>query len=199
MSNIAMQSPLHHFNLAAKAVLADNSQGVWAHEIPLLGYINLRCNPQNTAFEAAVKAAIGVAIPTQPCTMEYAAWGSILWLAPDEWLIVCDRAQRAELQAKLEAALSAIHAQVVDNSGGFTSVVVQGRHADDVLQHCTVYDLHKLSANKVVGSTFGKASVFLHRADEGYCLIFRRSFADYIWRYLERSALPYGFGITKQS
>ncbi len=197
MSNlISMQSPLHHFNLAAKAAIADDSKSVWANETPLLGYISLRGNLQNVAFIAAVKEAIGVAIPAQPCTMEYASWGSILWLAPDEWLIVCERAQRPELQTKLERALSEIHAQVVDNSGGFTSVVVQGRNADAVLQHCTVYDLHKLSANKVVGSTFGKASVFLHRLDEGYCLIFRRSFADYIWRYLERSALPYGFGIT---
>ena len=194
--NPVMQSPLHHFNLTAKAVSPDDSLGLWANEIALLGYINLRGNPQNAAFIKATKNALGMALPVQPCTLEYAAWGAVLWLAPDEWLIVCERTQRAELQAKLEAALTGIHAQVVDNSGGYTSLSLQGRHANDTLQHCTVYDLHALTANKVVGTTFGKASTLLYRTDDGYCLVFRRSFADYIWRYMEHAAQPYGFGIA---
>jgi sarcosine oxidase subunit gamma len=66
-----------------------------------------------------------------------------------------------------------------------------------VLHHCTVYDLNLLQAGKVVGTTFGKMSLYIHQHEDGYCLIFRRSFADYIWRYLERSALPYGFGIVQ--
>lgn len=194
--NPTMQSPLHHFDLAAQQVVADDSKGVWANEIPLLGYISLRGNPENAAFLKAARKALGVALPTQPCTLEYAAWGSILWLAPDEWLLISERAQRPKLQHALESALAGIHSQVTDNSGGFTSVLLQGRNADDVLHHCTVYDINALAQGQVVGSTFGKVSLFLHRQDDGYSLIFRRSFADYIWRYLERSALPYGFGIA---
>jgi sarcosine oxidase, subunit gamma len=60
-----------------------------------------------------------------------------------------------------------------------------------------VYNLHTLTPNKVVGTTFGKASVIMYRLDDSICLVLRRSFADYIWRYLERAAQPYGFGITK--
>ena len=201
MSNLdlqpAMQSPLHHFNLAEKAVSADDSQGVWANEIPLLAYISLRGNQQNAPFMSATKQALGLALPTQPCTLEHAAWGYVCWLSPDEWLIICSRTQGAELHAALEALLDGVHSQVADNSGGYTSVLLQGKNATDVLQHCMVYDLHILAANKIVGTTFGKASVFLHRQDNAYMLIFRRSFADYIWRYLERAAAPYGFGIAK--
>ena len=201
MSNLdlqpAMQSPLHHFNLAEKAVSADDSQGVWANEIPLLAYISLRGNQHNAPFMSATKQALGLALPTQACTLEHAAWGYVCWLSPDEWLIICSRTQRAELHAALEALLDGVHSQVTDNSGGYTSVLLQGKNATDVLQHCMVYDLHILAANKIVGTTFGKASVFLHRQDNAYMLIFRRSFADYIWRYLERAAAPYGFGIAK--
>jgi sarcosine oxidase subunit gamma len=170
---------------------------VWANEIALQGYIGLRCNAQNAAFTKAAKKALGVTLPTLPCSLINTPWGAIYWLSPDEWLIVCKRDKHAELQHALQAALVLAHSQVVDISGAYTSVLLQGKNADDVLQHCTVYDLHALSANKVVGTTFGKSSVILHRNDNGYMLTFRRSFADYIWRYLERAATPYGFGIAK--
>lgn len=191
-----MQSPLHHFGLAAKQEPVNEGKGVWANEIALLGYICLRGNAQNAAFLEAAEAALGSALPTQACSFVATNWGNILWLAPDEWLLTCAREHRASLQLILEAALAGVHSQVVDNSGGFTSVVLQGKNARDALSHCTVYDLHALSVGKVVGSTFGKASVFMHRNNKGYTLIFRRSFADYIWRYLERAAAPYGFGIA---
>jgi sarcosine oxidase, subunit gamma len=190
-----MQSPLHHFNLAAKAVLADDSKGVWANEIKLLGYISLRGSTQNAVFTKAAKSALGESLPILPCSLIGTPWGNIYWLSPDEWLIVCVREKRIELQHALQAALVGVHSQAVDNSGGYTSVILQGKHADDVLQHCTVYDLHSLTENKVVGTTFGKSSLFLHRQSDGYQLTFRRSFADYIWRYLERAATPYGFGV----
>jgi sarcosine oxidase, subunit gamma len=192
-----MQSPLHPFGLAAKQEKMNDSKGVWASEIPLLGYISLRGNSQNAAFLNAVNSTLNVELPTQPCSMVYTAWGSILWLSPDEWLITCKRDQRASLQQSLEAALTGIHSQVVDNSGGYTTVLLKGKNASDVLHHCTVYDLNMLQAGKIVGTTFGKLSLYLHQQDDGYSLVFRRSFADYIWRYLERSALPYGFGIAQ--
>jgi sarcosine oxidase, subunit gamma len=192
--NPVMQSPLHHFNLPNLQVNADNLKGVWANEIPLLGYISLRGSAQNNAFTKAVKKALGTALPTKPCSYSSTGWGSVLWLSPDEWLVICNRTQHATLLSALISALDGIHGQVVDNSGGFTSVLVQGKNASDVLHHCTVYDLDSLETGKVVGSTFGKVSLFLHKQDAAYRLVLRRSYADYIWRYLERSALPYGFG-----
>lgn len=191
-----MRSPLDHFHLAERQQPVDDSRGVWAVEVPLLGYISLRGNAALPAFPAAVKNAIGVDLPTQPCALHEAEWGSILWLSPDEWLLICDRPQRQSLQHSLEAALAGIHSQVVDNSGGFTTVMLQGRNVDDVLHHCTVYDIDSLEAGRVVGTTFGKMSAFLLREDDGFGLVFRRSFADYIWRLLERSAEPYGLGIA---
>ncbi len=192
----AMQSPLHHFSLVEKQEPISDSKGVWANELPLLGYISLRGNAQNAAFTKAAKSALGKSLPTLPCSLVNTTTGGIYWLAPDEWLIVCERAKRADLQQKLAAALTGSHSQVVDNSGGFTSVLLQGRNASDVLSHCTVYDLHALTTGKFVGTTFGKSSLFLHRNNTGYTLIFRRSFADYIWRYLVLAAAPYGFGIA---
>lgn len=201
--NKVMRSPLHAYDLAKRAKKMDASCGVWANEVPLLGYISLRGNSHQPEFLAAVQSALGVNFPTAPCAMQTMAnlggLGSISWISPSEWLIVCPRTQLESLQQTLKTALNGIHSQVVDNSGGYTTVLLQGENATDVLQHCTVYDVHSLKNQHMVGTTFGKMSFYLYRQDgascEGYGLLIRRSFVDYIWPLLERSAAPYGFGI----
>ena len=190
-----MRSPLHSYGLAARAKAADVTCGVWANEVPLLAYISLRGNANQTEFLVAVKSTLGLDLPTKPCASTSNRPLSILWMSPDEWLITCERSQLESLQQSLKAVLTGIHSQVVDNSGGYTTLILQGANATDVLQHCTIYVLHNLSKDKVVGTTFGKMSLFLSRHDDGYKLVFRRSFADYIWTLLERSAVPYGFGV----
>ena len=197
--NKAIRSPLHSYGLAARAKKMDSSCGVWANEVPLLGYISLRGNASQPEFLAAIKSALTVDLPTAPCAMQSNTSGSIYWISPDEWLIVCQRAQLEPLQQTLKSALNGFHSQVVDNSGGYTTVLLQGKNATDVLQHCTIYDLHSLKTNHVVGTTFGKMSFYLYRQGEGYGLVLRRSFADYIWPLLERSAAPYGLGILSIS
>ena len=191
-----MQTPLQHFNLSAKQEGMTDGNGVWACEMSLLGYISLRGNAQNKDFLTAVKKATSMDLPTAACSLSAAASLTILNLSPDEWMLVCPRVQHATLQLALASALTGIHSQVLDNSGGYTSVLLQGKQATDALQHCTVYNLHALAQNKVVGTTFGKASVIIYRLENGFCLVLRRSFADYIWRYLARAAAPYGFGIA---
>ena len=191
-----MQTPLQHFNVSAKQETMTDAKGVWAHEITLLGYIHLRGNVQNNNFLGAVKKATGMDLPTAACSLSVASSVTILNLSPDEWMLVCPREQRAALQQSLTSTLTGIHSQVLNNSGGYTSVWLQGKQATEALQHCTVYNLHALTPNKVVGTTFGKASVIIYRLDNGFCLVLRRSFANYIWRYLARAATPYGFGLA---
>ena len=190
-----MQTPLQHFNLSAQQETMTDAKGVWAHEMALRGYIHLRGNAQNKDFLTAVKKATGLDLPTGACSLIAAAI-TILNLSPDEWMLVCPREQRAAIQQSLVTALTGVHSQVLDNSGGYTSVWLQGKQALDALQHCTVYNLHTLTPNKVVGTTLGKAGVIIYRLETGFYLVLRRSFSDYIWRYLARAGAPYGFGVA---
>lgn len=196
MAEPTMQSPLHAFDLAAQAQPADDVRGVWANEIPLLGYISLRGNSTDTAFVEKVTAATGVRLPVDPCTFALANGVKVLWISPDEWMIVCARSRLGELISALKAGLQGIRSQVADNSGGYTQVLLQGQNAQDVLQHTSVYNFAALQPGRVVGTTFGKSSVYVHRTGDAFCLLLRRSFADYIWRYLVRAAAPYGLGIA---
>jgi len=197
MSEPLMQSPLHQFGLAAEAKSVEGRKGVWANEVPILGYISLRGNARDEAFVSAASYVLGVKLPAEPCTLAVSATAKVLWLSPDEWMIMCPRARLGALLRDLDQALAGIRSQVADNSGGYTQVVVLGRSAHDVMSHASVYDLAALAPGRVVGTTFGKSSLYVHRQDEGFCLVLRRSFADYIWRYLVRAAQPYGFGVAR--
>lgn len=190
------RSPLHAFGLPLQATAINDTRGVWANELPSLGYVSLRGDSKDRTFVEKVTHSLGVALPTSPCTYAGTDGAKVLWISPDEWLIVSQRDRIGSLAADLKAALQGVRSQVADNSGGYTQVLLRGRNALDVLQHTTVYDFAALEPGRVVGTTFGKSSVYAHRSGEGFCLVMRRSFADYIWRYLIRAAAPYGLGIA---
>ncbi|MFD2270777.1 sarcosine oxidase subunit gamma [Undibacterium arcticum] len=135
-----LQSPLHAFGLQAKARPQDDTCGVWMNEVPLLGYLVVRGDAQDAAFNAAVQDVLGVAPPTQPSSFIRTPHGVLLWQAPDEWLLVCARAQLANCLARLQAASDGLHAQMVDNSGGLTQVYLSGTKQLAVLHHVGVYD-----------------------------------------------------------
>lgn len=192
------QSPLHGFGLAAKARRQDDSCGVWMNELPVLGYVIVRGDAQDPAFAAAVKSVLGIALPTVPGTIVPFEHGIALWQTPDEWLLVCARNARQACIAGLEAATRDLHAQVVDNSGGLTMISLSGVHRITLLRHIGVYDFESLPVGRAVSTVAGKgAAITVIRFDEhSLFVIFRRSFADYMWRLLSKSARPYGLGIA---
>lgn len=192
------QSPLHAFGLPGKAQPQNDSCGVWMNEMPLLGYILVRGDAADPAFMRAVRETLDIELPTKPCTFVPFPQGVAVWQAPDEWLLVCARPARASYQAELESALRSLHAQVVDNSGGLTTVYLSGRKQVELLRHVSVFDFESLQAGQVASTVCGKAGITVYRHDaHGVFVIFRRSFADYLWRLFEKAARPYGLGITQ--
>jgi len=189
------ETPLHSFGLAAKAEAIGGTCGVWANERTGHGFVSLRGQVGNGDFLDGAARVLGGTLPMVPCTFATLEGATVLWLSPDEWMIIAPRERAASLASQLRAELAGIHSQVVDNSSGFTEVLVAGPKRWDVLSHSTVYDLHKLGQGRVVGTTFGKVSVHLRQDGEALQLLVRRSFADYVWRFLARAAQPYGLAI----
>jgi sarcosine oxidase subunit gamma len=191
-----LQSPLHHFDLPAKAKGQDTTCGVWANEMSELGYVVLRGDANDPGFIGGVNKVLGIVLPTRPCTFSRGDVGTLLWLSPDEWLLTCARTAVKELIDALESALAGLHTQVIDNSGGLTQVYLTGCEHVTLLRHVGVYDFESITPGKVVGTVCGKASIVAYRLDsQGLFVVLRRSFADYVWRLLERAGRPYGFGV----
>lgn len=192
-----LQSPLHAFDLPAKARPQNDSCGVWMNEVPLLGYILIRGDAADAGFRAAIHEVLGVAPPLKPSTFVCSPQGNLLWQSPDEWLLVCARQNLGACISRLEAALASLHAQVVDNSGGLTQVYLSGSKHLELLHHVGIYDFSLVTPGRAVSTVCSKANIVVYRTDaHGVFVIFRRSFADYVWPLLKQAARPYGLGIS---
>lgn len=191
------RSPLHNFKLHEQARVQDETCGVWMNELSLLGYIALRGQADDAEFTQAVHDALGITLPTTPHTFTVMKQGVAIWQSPDEWLLVCSRKIHATYLNNLTSALTTVHAQVVDNSGGLTMIYISGTHHTTLLRHLGAYDFDAITVGQAVGTFCQKVNIVALRADDkGLFVVFRRSFADYFWTLLTKSARPYTLGIS---
>lgn len=189
----SLRTPLGHL----QPVGGRGDASLTAAELPNLGYLVLRGRTGDAAFMAAVAGVLGAPLPTRPRSVLRCAAGVVLWQSPDEWWLLCARAERDRLVAALEQALAGCFAQVADNSGGFTALRITGAPHLRLLAHLSPYDFDALSIGQCVSTVASKASFTVLRSDaQGVTLVFRRSFADYLWRLIARTAQPYGLQLT---
>ena len=175
---------------------AQAKAGVRVAEWPNVACIVLRGRGDDTTFLRAVQAACGVTLPTQPCTYSATANTVALWISPDEWWLLAPRVARDGLITALRQATAALHAQVADNSGSLAMLRLAGPQHTMLLRHLTTYDVNHLTIGRCISTQLPKATWTIVRSDDdGVMLLFRRSFADWIWRLIERSAKPYGLAL----
>ena len=196
-----LHSPLHAFGLPARERAPAPEDGIVACELPHLGYLYLRGHADDPDFRRHTAEVLGTPLPLKPRSLcgftGPSGSGVALWMSPDEWLLVCRRSQREQLLHSMRDALLDVFAQVVDNSGGLTTVRLTGPQYLTLLRHLGPYDFEQLAPGSGTGTVMSKATVMVLRTDsEGVMLIFRRSFADYLWRLIECTAQPYGLCIA---
>ncbi len=191
------RSPLAHVGFDELAQMTPSDAPVQLREYALKGHLTLRCNPEDAAQTAAFEAVTGLALPTAPLSSVASSDTTVRWIAPDEWLISVPASALFSLQQRLQDALTG-HCALVDVSSGLTVFELSGERAVDVLKKCVPVDLHQrhFPAGKVVSTGFAKASCTLRRLnDETFELVVRRSFADYIWLWLQDASLEYGLRV----
>jgi sarcosine oxidase subunit gamma len=175
-------------------------RGVRLGERRELGKIDLRGDARDRAFMAAAGRVLDLLLPTEPCTSAAKAEIGALWLGPDEWLLTCPARDVPGLIGSLREALSDVHAAVTDLSEGQVALRLAGPSARDVLAKGTPLDLHARAfpPGSCAGTLLAKASVLIHLlADDpergpSFDLYVARSFAHYLWTWLEDAGREYG-------
>lgn len=122
----------------------------------------------------------------------------MLWLGPDEWLVVSGEAAEG-LVARLVASVDGGHAAVVDVSANRTVVELQGRAARAVLEKGCPLDLHRraFGPGKAASTTLARVPLILWQAGpETYRLLPRASFAVYVARWLVDAAQEFASDIA---
>jgi sarcosine oxidase, subunit gamma len=153
------------------------------HEAPAKAAINLR--GAGNAFAAAVRAETGLALPDRPNTFTESGGRMLVWLGPDEHMLLDPQADGSALEVELIDALGSSAASVCDVSGNRCSIVVSGDGAIDLLAAGCPIDFATLPENGCAQTLVARAQVvLLKRSAARFELLPRRSFGDYLLAWL---------------
>jgi sarcosine oxidase subunit gamma len=172
-------------------------------ERPFLTHINLRVDPADSEALAAIQQVLGVQLPLIPNTATAGDELLIIWLGPDEWLVLAEHDQSDALVNDLQAVLTGHVTSVVDISAGQTVIRLSGPSARQVLARGCALDLHPsvFSPGACAQTLLARAQVLLIAVDDAptFDIVVRRSFAPYVAAWLEDSARSFGLRFPESS
>ena len=169
-----------------------------------MGKIDLRGDPNDRAFMSAVGRVLDLLLPTEPCRSAAQDGIAALWVGPDQWLITCPKAEvaRRSLQGADRGARGDSHASVTDVSAGRALFRLAGperratcspRAAPSIFIPRTV-----VTPGYVAGSVLAKITALIHLRDADVIDIHvGRSFADYLWAWLEEAGMDCGLIVDR--
>ena len=197
MAEPVLRSPLESLADAFGAAQSESAGRVTLREIPFSTQLTLRVDPDSDAARALAET-IGGELPTVANTTCRLGSLDVLWMGPDEWLLVSsgERGATGLEAAEFEAALrtaclgrdGADSLAVVDVSAQRTIVELGGTAARTVLARGCALDLDERSfgPGQCVQTLLAQAQVVLQPVSEPDVLrIFvRASFAQYLGEWL---------------
>jgi len=135
-------------------------------------------------FFAACESVLGMRPPAAPNTVASSATRSILWLGPDEWLLVLKTGTVPDLRK----ALTGIHSAVVDVTSSRKTLVVAGERAEEVMAKAATLDFSLAAfpvgscAQTNIARTQG---IIQRRSALEFVIYVRTSFAPYLRAWLD--------------
>ncbi|MGW1811837.1 sarcosine oxidase subunit gamma [Streptomyces sp. NPDC002078] len=164
-------------------------------ELPFLAQVNVRLDAKGPAADA-VGLALGLQLPLEPNTVVHAGDVTVVWLGPDEWLVVGLRGTERDLESRIRAAAGDEPVSVTDVSAQRTTLLVGGPRARDLLAHGCSLDLHPraFGPGRCAQTTLARTQVVLVARDEsraGFWVLVRSSFAGYLADWLLDAAVEY--------
>ena len=162
--------------------------GIKIQELPFVNKINLRINPNNNKYMSSCGKILEAILPIKPNTYARNENVKIIWLSPDEWLVINNK---DALFKKLKDEIGNLEASVTNISENKTIIRISGEKIYTLLSKFLVLDLEKnLGTQSSCAQTlFVKVPILLIRNDDNNQIpvidIFtNRSHANYIYSLL---------------
>ncbi|MFE2970090.1 sarcosine oxidase subunit gamma [Streptomyces sp. NPDC059340] len=189
------RSPLSQVADRLAAVTRTSGGAIRLAELPFLAQINVRLDAKGAAADA-VGLALGLQLALEPNTVVRAGDLTVLWLGPDEWLLVGTPDSERDLESRIREAAGDEPVSVTDVSAQRTTLLVTGPRAHDLLAHGCALDLHPraFGSGRCAQTTVGRTQVVLVSRDEpraGFWVLVRSSFAGYLADWLLDAATEY--------
>ncbi len=166
------------------------SEVVNVRDLGSQGMVTLRGDMSSKAFKAACKALSELAIPDRNKITEADGKG-IVWMSPDEVLLLLPHADAAAAVAQFAAAMGAEHHLAVNVSDARALIAVEGPFAAEVLAKLTPADVHpaQFGPGDFRRTRLGQVAAAIWCVAPGsYRVICFRSVADYTLNLLSASA-----------
>ncbi len=197
---IRQESPLVERITSERKAASPANAGATLRERPFLGCVNLRGNPEDPQFLEGVKGVLGVDLPLAPNTVAASGDTTVFWLAPTEWFVRTGAGRELDLIAQLEEALAGRHIATSDVTGNYTTIELTGPNSRDALEKGCTLDLHPraFAPGQCAQTLLSHSGMLISpRGDgSGFELVVRRSFADYVFVWLEDACAEYGMAVT---
>lgn len=157
------------------------------------GYVNLRGEPGDETWAGGVAEVLGQPLPVEPNTLTVQEH-VVCWLGPDEFLVRTAESRVAPIIDSLEGLPG--RQSVNDLSGGLCTLQLGGEDVRALLAKGCTLDLHPraFGPGRCAQTGLAKANVLLAciRDESDIDVVVRRSFADYVSRWLLHSGGEYG-------
>lgn len=150
-----------------------------------------RLGANEVPFPAQVDVRVGTAATPVGLARETNTWladgeREVLWLGPDEWLVVGAAGSGLAIAAELERALAGTHRSVVDVSASRVAIDVSGEDRNELLSKGCGLDLHPRfwREGMCAQTLLARVPVILQERADGTRIFVRPSFADYLVDWL---------------
>ena len=155
----------------------------------LIGMILLRGDLSTGKLSGAVKSVAGVKPPSANGIASKDA-AKVLWMSPDELLLMLPYADVSDAVGKLETALSGQHFLAANVSDARAVLHLEGPYVREVLAKLAPVDLHPdaLPDETLVRSRLGQVAAAFWLSGDSATVICFRSVADYAFDLLAASA-----------
>jgi sarcosine oxidase subunit gamma len=193
---VTVETPTRRSPLAAyEDAFADLPEGLRIEELAFLGQYSLRTDPAGDAADA-VQRALGCRLP-EPCTGTRSADAEVLWLGPDEYLVLTapDSTQALRLRAEIGEG----SASVINVSAQRTTLLLDGRLTRELLARGCALDLDPgvSPAGTCVQTLLAQTGVvMLVDGPDRVRLLVRSSFAAYLADWLIDACAEYREPVT---
>ena len=147
-------------------------------------------------FAQGVARVLGRPPPDAPNTFVETRFGGegavIAWAGPEEWFVVGQEEGSSGLRIALRQAIPEADGAVVDVSSGVTLFSLEGRRARDLIAAGCSIDVHPrvFGPGRCVQTLYARTGVLVLQRDETprFEMMVRRSYADWLWRWMETAA-----------
>ena len=176
--------------LSQKEKITSNNIGL--QQIEFLGKLNLRLQEDDAEVRQIVEEYLNYNLPKIAGEVTGNNETRVLWLGPNEYLILCENEKKDNIINELNISLTNSFYSIVDVSDYYLTMRLSGPKSIDVLTKACPLNFEQTltKGNTCAQSYISKATVLIDRLSDDlvFDISVRWSFADYLWDWLADSS-----------